>query len=214
MSAQPDLFAEIADERRSFADMFEGLGPQQLATSSLCGAWDVHEVGGHLVLPMVTSLPRLLGTIVLKRGSFDRANDVLSRRVAAERSGADIARLLRDRATFRFTPPGHGPTAPLTDLLVHGQDVRRPLGIAREFDEFRLKTALEFLASPRSHRGFTAPSRIAGLRFVATDVDFAAGDGPEVRGPGEALLLAYTGRPAALPGLSGDGVAVLASRLR
>jgi len=214
MTPAPDLFAEIADERLAFADMFETLTDEQLATRSLCGGWMVKEVGGHLILAMATSLPKLILTMIAKGGSFDRANDTLSRQVAGARTGTEIAATLRERASFRFTPPGHGPTAPLTDLLIHGQDVRRPLGITREFSEFRLRTALEFLSGPKAKLGFVSPKKVAGLRFVATDLDFAAGDGPEVRGTGEALLLAYTGRAAVLPELTGDGAAILAGRWR
>ena len=51
-----------------------------------------------------------------------------------------------------------------------------------------------------------------GLRLRATDLDWSAGDGPEVAGPGEALALAMTGRGVALADLSGEGVAVLEAR--
>jgi hypothetical protein len=54
--------------------------------------------------------------------------------------------------------------------------------------------------------------RAHGLRLVATDVEWTWGDGPEVRGTGEALLVALTGRPAALDDLTGDGVPSLRSR--
>jgi uncharacterized protein (TIGR03083 family) len=161
---------------------------------------------------MVTSVPKLVATIVVQRGSFDRANETLSRK-AAERGAEQIANTLRDRATSRFTPPGHGATAPLTDLLIHGQDVRRPLGITRQFSGFRLTTALNFLASPKARIGFVDPKKIAGLRFVATDLDWSAGRGPEVRGSAEALLMAYTGRPAVVGELTGEGAATLAARL-
>ena len=211
MTSTPDLFTHIAAERRAIADVLESLTPEQLATSSLCGSWTVQDVGGHLILPMVTSLPRMIGTMVVKGGSFDRANEVLSRR--AGRSGsAEIASTLRARADYHFTPPGHGPTAPLTDLLIHGQDIRRPLGLNRDFDEFRLVTALQFLASPKAKLGFVQPKKVAGLRFVASDVDFVGGDGPVVRGTGEQLLLAFTGRTDVLPELSGEGAEVLAQR--
>ncbi|MCW2497564.1 maleylpyruvate isomerase family mycothiol-dependent enzyme [Jatrophihabitans sp.] len=211
MTSSQDLFAEIADERRQFADLLAGLSPEQLATPSLCGSWTVQEVGGHLIMPMVTPAPKVLATIVVKR-SFDRANESLSRRVG-RRPAAEIAATLRQRATSRFTPPGHGPTAPLTDLLIHGQDVRRPLGISREFSELRLRAALDFLASPKARIGFVSPKKIAGLRFVATDLDWTAGDGATVEGPGEALLMAYTGRRAGLADLRGEGVATLRERL-
>ena len=39
-----------------------------------------------------------------------------------------------------------------------------------------------------------AGRRIRGLRLRATDVEWAHGRGPEVTGPGEALLMAMTGR--------------------
>jgi hypothetical protein len=53
-----------------------------------------------------------------------------------------------------------------------------------------------------------------GLRLVATDLDWSHGSGPEVRGPGEALMVALAGRPLALAALAGDGVDVLELRLR
>ena len=58
-----------------------------------------------------------------------------------------------------------------------------------------------------------AGRRIRGLRLQATDVDWAHGRGPEVTGPGEALLMAMSGRPAALADLSGPGLGTLAERL-
>ncbi len=48
-----------------------------------------------------------------------------------------------------------------------------------------------------------ARKRIAGLRLVATDATWSAGDGPQVGGPLESLILAMAGRPAALEDLSG-----------
>ena len=55
-----------------------------------------------------------------------------------------------------------------------------------------------------------AAGRTRGVRLVATDMEWSAGHGPEVHGSGEALLLAMTGRVAAVVGdLDGDGVALL-----
>lgn len=71
--------------------------------------------------------------------------------------------------------------------------------------------SLDFLLSGRAI-GFVDRRRIAGLRFEATDLDWSAGDGPRVRGTGEALLLALSRRRVVLPELTGDGVAVLSER--
>lgn len=64
-----------------------------------------------------------------------------------------------------------------------------------------------------ARRAFVPEARVAGLRFVATDVDFATGDGPIVEGPGQSLALALAGRPALVGDLSGDGVATLTRRI-
>ena len=55
--------------------------------------------------------------------------------------------------------------------------------------------------------------RAKELRLVASDVPWALGRGPEVRGPGEAILMALNGRAAALADLEGAGVPVLAGRM-
>jgi hypothetical protein len=47
----------------------------------------------------------------------------------------------------------------------------------------------------------------------ATDIDWEHGRGPEVSGSGEALLMAMSGRPAALTDLTGPGQPTLAARL-
>ena len=115
-----DHFAEIADERRGFADLIDTLTAEQLATPSLCLGWTVHDIAAHLVLPMVTNM-------------------ALTRSLARIKSPAELAALLRKHAESRFTPPvGLGSIAPLTDAIVHAQDARRPLGIAREIPPARL----------------------------------------------------------------------------
>jgi hypothetical protein len=48
---------------------------------------------------------------------------------------------------------------------------------------------------------------------VATDLTWSRGDGPEIQGAGEAIVMAIGGRPAALDDLTGDGVEVLRTRL-
>lgn len=55
---------------------------------------------------------------------------------------------------------------------------------------------------------------VKGLRLVATDVDWTAGNGPEVTRPGEALPMAAAGRGEALDDLSGDGLPTLHNRVR
>ena len=100
------------------------------------------------------------------------------------------------------------PSLALTDALIHQQDIRRPLNRPRDIPTARLLTVLDH-PDP-----FTSPRRrTRGLRFTATDVGWSHGDGPEVRGTGEAIAMAIHGRAAALADLDGDGTDVLRARL-
>jgi uncharacterized protein (TIGR03083 family) len=206
-----ELFAQIADERRALADLLCGLTAEQQATQSLCSEWRVHDVAAHLILPLEVSTPRVVLAMVASRGSFDRANVRLTRELA-RRPYDEILDVLRRKADTRFTPPGAGPEAPLTDVLVHGLDIRRPLGLEYRIADDRLRTSLTFLTS-KAGRGLTPKGALDGLRLEARDVDWACGDGPVVSGTAEALLLVMTGRKAAVSELEGAGVGTLRSRL-
>jgi uncharacterized protein (TIGR03083 family) len=205
------VWADIAAERIVFAELVDGLDEAQLATPSLCGQWSVHEVAAHVLMPLVTSKVDIARAMLSAKGNFHRANAALARRTA-QRPASDIAAGLRTRSGSHFRPPLHPPVTPLTDLLVHGQDIRRPLGLTRRFEDHRLRAALDFLASKRAHPGFVPRGRLDGVRLRATDLDWAHGDGADVSGTGEALLLAMTGRMVVLPELDGAGVAVLSER--
>jgi uncharacterized protein (TIGR03083 family) len=205
------VWQDIAEERVRFAELVDGLDADQLAAPSLCGKWTVHEVAAHVLMPLVTSKAEIARELLRARGNFHRANAALARRTA-RRPASEIAALLRTRSGSHFRPPLHPPVTPLTDLLIHGQDIRRPLGLTREFEPDRLRAALDFLASKRAHPGFVPRGRLAGLRLRAADVDWTFGAGAEVAGPGEALMMAMAGRTVALADLTGPGVAELATR--
>jgi uncharacterized protein (TIGR03083 family) len=206
-----DTFAEIADERRSVADLMSGLTAEQLAAQSLCHQWSVHDVFAHLIVPLEVGIPRFLLTMLACRGSFDRANVRLTRE-QARRPSKEIVEVLRRKADARFTPPGSGPEAPLTDLLVHSLDICWPLGLTRAIPEERLRTSLTFLTGAPGG-GLVRKGRLDGLRLEASDLDWAHGSGPTVSGNAQALLLAITGRTSALELLDGDGVPTLRGRL-
>lgn len=206
-----DVFAEIAEERRELADLLAGLSAEQLSARSLCEQWSVHDVAAHLVTPLEVGIPRFALTMRACRGDFDRANVRMTRRQARRPTEA-LVEVLRRKADSRFTPPGAGPEAPLTDLLVHGLDIRRPLGLTRQVPEARLRTSLTFLTRPQA-RALVPTGAVEGLRFEASDIDWASGSGPAVHGDAQSLLLAMTGRTTALERLHGDGLPTLDARL-
>lgn len=200
----------IADERRRMADLVDSLDSRQLETRSLCAAWSVKEVVGHLVAAVAAANSSALLLLVRSGFKIHQANARLASKMAGRPAG-ELAAMLRAHADNPFRPPIVGHPGQLTDLQVHGQDIRRPLGLPQELRPDRLRVSLDFLVGGRAV-GFVPRRRPAGLRFEATDLDWAWGDGPLIRGTGEAVLLALTGRRAALPDLSGDGVAELRRR--
>jgi uncharacterized protein (TIGR03083 family) len=206
-----DIHPAIADERRRVADLVDSLTPQQLETPSLCGRWTVRQVAGHL-LAAISKPPTPLLPLIARSGfNIHKANARLAE-LMAQRSPAELARGLRDNADNPFRPPIVGYPGQLTDLQVHGQDMRRPLGLPHGLRLERLRVSLDFLVGGRAV-GFTPRRRVAGLRFEAADVDWSAGSGPVVTGPAEALMLAMTGRGVALTELDGPGVPILRNRL-
>jgi uncharacterized protein (TIGR03083 family) len=105
---------------------------------------------------------------------------------------------------------GFGGMIAFVDGTVHHQDIRRALGYPRTVPVNRLERILPLVpGNPRLGAG----RRIRGLRLQATDVDWQHGNGPEVKGTGEALLMAMTGRREALKELVGPGLATLAERM-
>ena len=104
----------------------------------------------------------------------------------------------------------------LGELLVHQQDVRRPLGAAREISPDRLAWALSYSLTPKGggNLGIGGGSYKRGrdFHFVATDIDWTGGQGLEIRGRGEAILMTINGRDA-IDDLQGPGVDALAGRV-
>jgi uncharacterized protein (TIGR03083 family) len=207
-----DINAAIAAERHHIADLVDSLTPAQLEVPSLCGAWTVRQVAGHLVAAISPlSARQLLATFVSSGFRLHRANARLATTVARQPPAA-LAAELHHQAGNRFRAPVVGYPGQLTDLQVHGQDMRRPLGLPHGLDLDRLRVSLEFLTGGRAV-GFTPKRRLAGLRLEATDLSWSWGAGPVLAGPAEALMMAVAGRRVGLADLDGPGVRVLAGRL-
>ncbi len=96
------------------------------------------------------------------------------------------------------------------DQVVHRFDIAIPLGLRTDVSEELLLAALS--AMPSIEGFIESKERARGLRLEATDLEWTSGDGPVVRGPAEALVLALSGRPCALARCAGEGVALLAAR--
>jgi uncharacterized protein (TIGR03083 family) len=208
--SRPEVDAAVAAERHRVADLVADLPDEQWATPSLCSAWTVRDVVAHLTVTTRMTVPRLLRAAVLARGSFDRmAVDLAAQRAEAYPTEELVAQLRESAdSTRRF--PGSTPRDPLMDLVVHGQDIARPLGRRHVSPPDVVADCLAYVATNRFLGG---PRRLAGVRLVSTDTGWTLGEGAELRGPDVDLLLVAAGRRAGLEALEGPGVAVVRARL-
>ncbi|WP_243057082.1 maleylpyruvate isomerase family mycothiol-dependent enzyme [Nocardioides sp. SR21] len=194
-------------ERAALIEDLSRLTDEQWDQPSLCDGWTVHDVAAHLVDSARTTRVGFFLGLARAGFDFDRQN---ARGVVRERgpSPADTLERLRSVASRTSAPPGSLDTR-FVEEVVHGEDVRRPLGIVREYSSEAVLRALQLQTrTPASFGG--AKERVAGIQLVATDEHLVIGDGPEVRGPALSLLLAVSGRSGVLPELDGPGVAALA----
>jgi uncharacterized protein (TIGR03083 family) len=205
-----DLYDAVAAERRRLADCLDALSDDEWLQPSLCAGWRVRDVFAHLL--SVIELGPLDGLRVIVRCGFNlnKANDRVA--TSDNRPPAELLTSFRSHADKRFHPPGFGPEAPLTDLTVHGGDMLRPLGRPHQVPADIALTLLPFLTSTRGQVGFGKRGRLDGVTLRAVDVEWSHGDGPDVTGSAEALIMMMTGRSVAFDDLSGDGVASLRSR--
>ena len=206
-----DVDQAVSAERCRLADSVADLTDEQWATPSLCSAWTVRDVIAHLTVTTRLTVPRLLRAAVRARGSFDRMEVGLAAERAAAYTTAELVTQLRESAgsTRRF--PGSTPMDPLMDLVIHGQDIARPLGRRYVSPPEVVAACLAYVATNAFMGG---PRRLSGVRLVSTDTRWTLGDGAELRGPDVDLLLVASGRRAGLDALDGPGAAVVAERLR
>lgn len=196
----------IDAQRAQAADLLDTLTEQQWTTPSLCAGWRVREVAAHLTLAH-TGIGKGVRSLVRARGSFDRMiRDTAIQQAALPTS--DYSAWLRSVAGSRRLVVGLTPMEPLLDILVHQQDIARPLGIPLEMPRDAAAAAAQrswALGFP-----FWAKRRLRGLRLTAADADWTAGEGALVRAPIGELLMLITGRSPDVRTLDGPGAARLA----
>lgn len=182
-------FDLIEQERHRLADLADEWSPEQWDVSSLAEGWRVREVVAHLTMPFSVSVPRMVIGVVRHLGSFDRFADRWARDATASSSPGELTATLRANASARFTPPGMGPEVPLTDVVVHGLDIRIPLGLATtDIDPAARAIALGFLTT-RLGKSIGVPAdAFDARRFEATDLDWSHGTGPTERATSTEIL--------------------------
>lgn len=204
------------DQHAELVGVASGLTVAQWDAPSLCTGWSVGDVLIHLAghVHHSTSVRERLGFLARSRFKPEVAAAMDVRR-HQHRSHPEILDWFAVPLPLDARRLEIDMRVQLAELTIHGQDIRRALGLpggpTEEVTRLLLDAGLTRLGSisVAGSRG-----RARGLRLVATDIDWSTGAGPDVRGRGEAILMALNGRPHSIPELEGDGVAVLAARLQ
>jgi uncharacterized protein (TIGR03083 family) len=198
LSRSKEIRQMVADERTDLVALLRTLSVDEWEVQSLCEGWRIRDVVAHLCYD---SIPLTTFLLSAARNGFSgsRLNDDYINR-ARDLSPAELIDTLAS-TIGRGASTRLAPAVALTDTFVHQQDIRRPLEHPRTIPADRLLAVLNHPDPFASSR-----RRTRDLRFVATDVPWSRGHGPEVRGPGEAICLAVMGRPTALAQLEGKGL--------
>lgn len=215
MTTPTTLTDLVRHERQAFLDTLASLTPAQWEEPSLCDAWRVVDVAAHLAWAPV--LGPVGGAAAMVRSRFSVNRMIASTAVGWSDRGRDaIVEQLERNLESGAKPIGMPTVAALADAVVHGIDVRRPLGLTRPMSADALGPVADLvLRTPWPLSGVVggnASRRVAGVRLVASDVDWSHGEGHEVLAPAEAIARLLYGRALSTDDFSGPGAKVLRSQ--
>ena len=202
------VWPTIAAERAALAADLEGLEASRWDTPSLCEGWTVRDVLAHMTATAKISVASFLPKLI---GSGFSLTKLQAKDLDIERGSSPADTLSRFKAEVHATKHPPGPTDTwLGETIVHGEDIRRPLGIGHAYPTGALVRVADSYKGSNLVMG--AKRRVAGVTLRATDCEWTHGTGPEAVGPLASLLMVLAGRMSAVADLSGDGVSILSTR--
>ncbi len=184
-----EVWGHIDRERAYLADLLESLPAEDWQRPSLCAAWTVRDVGAHV--SMAEARLRDIAWPMIRSG-FSYNGMIRRAALANPASHEEIVATIRGFADSHRLAPFISELEPLLDVMVHVQDICIPLGIERTIPvDVAAVTATRMLSLRGPMRLWRAPR---GMRLVASDFDWAYGDGRVVEAPMQSILLGLTGR--------------------
>ncbi len=202
------VWSVVHAERAQLVADLRGMPRGSWSTPSLCAGWTVHDVLAHLLDTAHTSRIGFVRRMIASRFDFDGDNAA----GVARAKRADPEATLEAMHTaigLTLTPPAARATR-LVEAFVHGEDIRRPLGIKSDYPPDAVVAALAYQARTAvAMQG--GRERVDGLRLIATDTADAIGSGTDVRGRAIDLLVAASGRTVARGAFEGPGAPRLAA---
>ena len=194
-------------ERHALHEQLRDLDAAEWDHPSLCEGWRVRDVAAHVI-----SAPQLRWAATLRamRGLWRGYNGMILHD-GLRRGSAPVAEILAQYDTWagvRRGPLTVTHVEPLVDVLVHTQDILRPLGRRHTPPPDAAVVAADRCRLLAPLTGSTHVVRHTTMR--ATDVAWERGRGPLVEGPVLELLMLCAGREPDATVLTGDGASQLA----
>ncbi len=172
------VWQHVDTERSWLADLLESLPDDAWQQPSLCAAWSVRDVAAHLTFAQARVRDLLWPAV---RAGFRYDTFIRDTALRSPLTHEQIVATLRGFVGSRRRVAFITDLEPLIDILVHTQDICRPLGIDHPMPPDAAAAAADrVLSMPRPMRRWRPPR---GVRLVATDTDWVYGTGPEVRRP-------------------------------
>jgi uncharacterized protein (TIGR03083 family) len=209
MAGNDETWQLIHSERAALADTLDTLSEDQWAAPSLCDGWTVKITAAHILAGAEQTGPGFFTGMITSGFRFNAMMDRDARRIGTLEHREIVARL-RKRTTTTNHPPAPV-KAMLGEVVVHGADICQPLGLPTQSATEATVACLDMYKNATFPVG--GKKQVAGVRMIATDTDWSHGVGPEISGPAASLLLVMTGRDAGLESVSGEGVALMRTRM-
>ena len=203
-----DFFAMADAERKALYPELQALTDAQWATMTVCKPWTVRHLVAHMTGLGNQTAPNFFKGMIGTGFNFDKfvAKDLVK---FNQGSNADVLAGFAKTLSSTKGPPGPK-YVPLGEYMCHGEDIRRAIGSKGKHPDAHVVALAG--AYQKTGKPLGGKKRTAGLTLRATDVDWTFGDGPEVSGPGMDLIMAMSGRAAALDNCTGEGVATMRAR--
>ncbi|MGO2038389.1 MAG: maleylpyruvate isomerase family mycothiol-dependent enzyme [Brevibacterium sp.] len=207
--SEAECWTLIHTERARLVELLDDLDCEQWEGGTLCADWTVEQVVAHLSAAARTGRWAWIRSIVRSGFSPARHNARQLSRYLGDTAAESLE--MFERSVTLSIAPTKDFAGFLGEVIVHGQDIAKPLGLPLDPDHEALLEVARFYAS----QDFAVNSRtlVKGLTLDADDADFRVGSGPEVRGRLLDLVMAMAGRPVFASLLEGEGAEELRARM-
>src|SRR5215472_18049828 len=137
-----EIWPVVHTERRALAADLHDLSTEDWAAPSLCSDWTVRDVLAHMTSAAKLTPPAFFGKMIGSGFSFDKIQE---KGVAAQRGASPADTLANFESVLTSVKHPPGPTTTwLGETIVHSEDIRRALGIQREYPTDAVVTVAGF----------------------------------------------------------------------